>query len=110
MTPMPSWPRRPRHWLPSLTLLAAACLPASHGVLASAPPAIEAELLSGARLWASKNRPDVARQLIRNRLNIVQRIVFHQLQHAKRCRIGFDKLHLIILIAIHQQASENFWR
>ena len=28
------------------------------------PPAIEAELLSGARLWASKNRPDVARQLI----------------------------------------------
>ncbi|MES2609672.1 MAG: cellulose synthase subunit BcsC-related outer membrane protein [Pseudomonadota bacterium] len=57
-------PRRPRHWLPSLTLLAAACLPASHGVLASAPPAIEAELLSGARLWASKNRPDMARQLV----------------------------------------------
>ena len=61
---MPSRPRRPRHWLPSLTLLAAACLPASHGVLASAQPAIEAELLSGARLWASKNRPDMARQLI----------------------------------------------
>lgn len=57
-------PRRPRQWLPSLTLLAAACLPASHGVLASAPPAIEAELLSGARLWASKNRPDMARQLV----------------------------------------------
>lgn len=61
---MPSRPRRQRHWLPSLTLLAAACLAASHGVLASAPPAIEAELLSGARLWASKNRPDMARQLI----------------------------------------------
>lgn len=57
-------PRRTRQWLPSLTLLAAVCLPASHGVLASAPPAIEAELLSGARLWASKNRPDMARQLV----------------------------------------------
>ncbi|PJI96699.1 Tfp pilus assembly protein PilF [Acidovorax sp. 69] len=56
--------RRPRHWLPSLTLLAAACLLTSQGVLASAPPAIEAELLSGARLWASKNRPDMARQLV----------------------------------------------
>lgn len=57
-------PRRSRQWLPSLTLLAAACLPAGHGVLASAPPAIEAELLSGARMWASKNRPDMARQLV----------------------------------------------
>lgn len=53
-----------RHWLPSLTLLAAACLPAQQGVLASTPPAIEAELLSGARMWASKNRPDMARQLV----------------------------------------------
>ena len=56
--------RRTRRWLPSLTLLAAACLPGQHGVLASTPPAIEAELLSGARLWASKNRPDMARQLV----------------------------------------------
>ena len=56
--------RRTRRWLPSLTLLAAACLPGQHGVHASTPPAIEAELLSGARLWASKNRPDMARQLV----------------------------------------------
>ena len=56
--------RRTRRWLPSLTLLAAACLPGQHGVHASTPHAIEAELLSGARLWASKNRPDMARQLV----------------------------------------------
>ena len=56
--------RRTHRWLPSLTLLAAACLPGQHGVHASTPPAIEAELLSGARLWASKNRPDMARQLV----------------------------------------------
>ena len=61
-------PSRPlqasRQWLPSLTLLAAVCLAAPHSAHASPPPAIEAELLSGARLWAAKNRPDMARQLV----------------------------------------------
>ena len=57
-------PRRPLHWLPSITLLAAACLPPAQGVHASTPSAVEAELLSGARMWASKNRPDMARQLV----------------------------------------------
>ncbi len=57
-------PRRPRHWLPSITLLAAACLPPAQGVRASTPSAVEVELLSGARMWASKNRPDMARQLV----------------------------------------------
>jgi len=33
-------------------------------VHASTPSAVEAELLSGARMWASKNRPDMARQLV----------------------------------------------
>lgn len=56
--------RQLRHWLPSLTLLAAACLPVSHSVHAIGSAAIEAELLSGARMWAAKNRPDMARQLI----------------------------------------------
>lgn len=56
--------RRPLHWLPSITLLAAACLPPVQGVHASTPSAVEAELLSGARMWASKNRPDMARQLV----------------------------------------------
>ena len=56
--------RRTRRWLPSLNLLAAAYLPGQHGVHASTPSVIEAELLSGARLWASKNRPDMARQLV----------------------------------------------
>ena len=56
--------RSTRRWLPSLTLLATACLPGLQGVYASTPPAIEAELLSGARMWASKNRPDMARQLV----------------------------------------------
>lgn len=57
-------PCRPRHWLPSLTLLAAACLPSAQGVHASTPAVVEAELLSGARMWAAKNRPDMARQLV----------------------------------------------
>lgn len=56
--------RRARHWLPSLTLLAAACLSGQQSVHASSPQGIEAELLSGARMWASKNRPDMARQLV----------------------------------------------
>lgn len=53
-----------RFWLPSLTLLAAICLPGQQTVHASTPAAIEAELLSGARMWANKNRPDMARQLV----------------------------------------------
>lgn len=57
-------PPRLMRWLPSLTLVAATCMPASQGVYASAPSSIEAELLSGARLWATKNRPDMARQLV----------------------------------------------
>ena len=32
--------------------------------MASTPPTIESELLSGARMWASKNRADMARQLV----------------------------------------------
>ncbi len=47
-----------------MTLLAAVCLPPAQGVHASTPSAVEAELLSGARMWASKNRPDMARQLV----------------------------------------------
>jgi tetratricopeptide (TPR) repeat protein len=50
-------------WRASLTLLVAGCLAAAQGVHAN-PPSIEAELLSGARMWAAKNRTDMARQLV----------------------------------------------
>ena len=53
-----------RQWLPSLTLLTGALLTLPQGVNAVAPQGAEAELLRGAHLWASKNRPDMARQLI----------------------------------------------
>ncbi len=53
-----------RQWLPSLTLLTGALLTLPQGVNAVAPQGAEAELLRGARLWASKNRPDMARQLV----------------------------------------------
>jgi len=56
--------RRSARWLPSLTLLAAGCLACVHGVQANPPPLVETELLSGARMWASKNRTDMARQLV----------------------------------------------
>ena len=55
---------RSGHWLPSLTLLAAGCLAAVHGAQANPPPSIESDLLGGARMWASKYRTDIARQLV----------------------------------------------
>ena len=61
---------RSGRWLPSLTLLAAGCLAVVHGAQASPPPSVETELLSGARMWASKNRNDMARQLVSKVLTI----------------------------------------
>lgn len=54
----------PRRSSLKLRLLVASCLVLAQGVQASAPPSIEAELLSGARMWAAKNRTDMARQLV----------------------------------------------
>lgn len=56
--------RRFDPWRGSLRLLAAVCLASAQGVHASPPSPIEAELLSGARMWAAKNRTDMARQLV----------------------------------------------
>jgi tetratricopeptide (TPR) repeat protein len=56
--------RRSGRWLPSLTLLGAGCLAAVAGAQANPPPSIESDLLGGARMWASKNRTDMARQLV----------------------------------------------
>jgi Flp pilus assembly protein TadD len=55
---------RSGRWLPSLTLLGAGCLAAVAGAQANPPPSIESDLLGGARMWASKNRTDMARQLV----------------------------------------------
>lgn len=55
-------------WLAPAAFVAAACAPAWAHAQAPALSAAESELLSGARMWAGKNRTDMARQLVEKML------------------------------------------
>lgn len=55
---------RSTRWTRPLGWVAAVCLASTVPVSASTAPNAESELLRGAQMWAAKNRPDLARQLI----------------------------------------------